>query len=98
MRCFFAFILICFGLTGCAPYVDSRREAGVAHPIGQSQAPTIAICYNGLMTNDAELQEMANTACLATNKPAERTGTRYFNCALFTPNTAIFQCQEPINP
>lgn len=98
MRCFFAFILMCFALTGCTPYVDSRREAGVAHLVGQSQAPTIAVCYNGLITNEAELQGIANKACLATNKEAKRTGTRYFNCALFTPNTAIFQCQEPIKP
>lgn len=98
MRCFFAFILTCFWLTGCAAYVDSRREAGVAHTIGQSQPPIIAICYNGSVTNEFELQQMADTACLATDKAAKRIDTRYFNCALFTPNTAVFQCQEPIKP
>ena len=98
MKCFFSFIFICLYLSACSAYVDSRREAGLAYPVGQSHPPLVAICYNGLMTTDFELQQMANSACLAKNKPAKRVETRYFNCALFTPNTAVFECQEPVRP
>ncbi len=98
MRCFFVFSFICLLLSGCAPYVDSRREAGFAHPIGQSVPPKIAICYAPLITNEIELQQMADMACLSKNKPAKRSETRYFNCTLMTPNTAVFDCKEPIIP
>ena len=98
MRCFFVFILMCFFVSGCAPYIDTRREAGLVHPIGQSTQEVIAICYNSALTDDIELQQIANTACLSTNEPAKRIETRYFNCTLFTPNTALYKCMEPVKP
>lgn len=98
MKCFFSLIPILFLLIGCSPYIDSRREAGVAHLVGQSHPPLIAVCYNGLVSDEIELQNLANAACSKTKKPAQRIETRYFNCTLLTPNTAIFRCSEKTKP
>ena len=80
-------------LTACAPFIDSRREAGQKAPVGQSTPKRPAICYNPLWTGEKTLQSMADEACAAIGKKAKTDDVQYFNCRLLTPNTAFFKCQ-----
>ena len=86
-------ILIMGLLAGCAPFIDSRREAGQSQPVGQSTKNRIAICYNPLWTGEETIQTMANEACAAQKKKAISDTTNYFNCTFITPNTAFFKCE-----
>lgn len=86
---FLIFLSLCF--TGCAPYVDARREAGIIQPVGQSQSPNIAICYNPVFNNDSKLAEIAEKTCAP--KKAIYQSKKYFNCSLFYPNTVFYKCE-----
>lgn len=87
----FCGILFCFALSACTAYVDSRREAGQIAPVGQSQPPKIAVCYNPIFSDEAELEQIALTAC--ESKKIVYQDTKYFNCTLFYPNTAFYMCK-----
>lgn len=93
MKKFYLLFLFGLFLTACTPFVDTRREAGSLTPVGQSSPDRIAICYNGLFSEEAELQKLAQEACAQTNRKAVRDTTRFLNCTLFYPNTAFFNCQ-----
>jgi len=80
-------------LAGCAPFVDSRREAGQVKPVGQSTPERPAICYMPMWTGEETLQAMADEECAKKNKKAVLEDTSYFNCRLFAPNTAFFRCE-----
>ena len=80
-------------LVGCAPFVDSRREAGQAKTVGQSAPNRPAVCYMPLWTGEETLQTMADEVCAQQKKKAVLEDTRYFNCRLFAPNTALFRCE-----
>ncbi len=98
MKPFYIIILFFLFLTACAPYVDTRREAGFIHPFGQSTKEVIAICYNGWTTSPSELLQIANLECQSHNIPAELIDIDYFNCRLFTPNTALYKCLKTTKP
>lgn len=80
-------------LCACAPYVDSRREAGLPYLVGQSTKDVVAICYHPWTTDTKELLQIANLACENKNHDAKRTDTTYFNCTLTTPHTAFYSCR-----
>ena len=80
-------------LAGCAPFIDSRREAGQSEPVGQSTKNRVAVCYHPLWTSEETIQTLADEACAAQKKKAVADDTRYFNCAFFAPNTAFFKCE-----
>jgi len=88
-------VLVLLGtmLTACAPFIDSRREAGQSAPVGQSTKDNPAVCYNPLWTGDDTLQTLADEVCAQTGKKAAFQEKKYFNCRLFIPNTAFFKCQ-----
>ena len=90
---FWGTILLGLSLSACAPFVDSRREAGQSNPVGQSTKNRLAICYNPLWTKDATLQSMADETCAPRGKKAIPDGTRSFNCTFTAPNTAFFKCE-----
>lgn len=87
----FFLTIFCLGLSGCVAYVDSRREAGVIHPVGQSQSPNIAICYNPIFNEVDELEELANKTCAPQKAVYQKK--KYFNCSLFYPNTTFYKCE-----
>ena len=87
----FLAVFLSVALSGCTAYVDSRREAGVIHPVGQSQAPNIAICYNPIFNEVDELEELANKTCAP--QKAVYQNKKYFNCSLFYPNTTFYKCE-----
>ncbi len=93
MKYFYLFLGILW-IVGCTPFVDTRREAGRIGNIGQSRPDRIAICYNGLMTKPEELQKIADEACANTKRQAVYSKTTSFNCTLFWPSTAFFDCKE----
>ena len=89
-----ALALLC--LTACSevgPFVDARREAGLPQPVGQSRPNRIAVCYNPLWHSEEKVAQLAIDACAEQKKTATYEETRYFNCRLFTPNTAFYACE-----
>ena len=88
----YGWCLLLLFLTACAPYIDERREAGQIAHVGQSKPNKVAICYHFLRTDDDELLAMAKEACAKNGRVPEYEDTKYFNCALFTPNTRFFNC------
>lgn len=84
-------------LTACAevaPFVDSRREAGQVAPVGQSSPERVAVCYNPLWHDTAEVQALAEAACAERGLVAVADGRAVFNCRLMEPNTAFYRCQK----
>ena len=79
---FFA-VFLSVALSSCSAYVDSRREAGVIQPVGQSKVPNIAICYNPMFNEMVELDELASKTCAP--QKAVYQNKKYFNCSLFYP-------------
>lgn len=86
-------VLLGTALTACAPFIDSRREAGQVAPVGQSTKNRPAICYNPIWASNESIQSLADEACATIGKKAIPDGTHYFNCRLIAPNTAFFKCQ-----
>ena len=96
-------------LSGCSlfqPFIDRRRNPGVSDISklysGPSKPEMPVVCYNPLLTNDEELQQMADDACVAeeTGDYAELTEKKYFEGKLLLPARAYFKCinQESQNP
>ena len=89
-------LFLVMGLVGCAevsPFIDSRREAGQVQPVGQSRPNKIAVCYNPIWHDDADVLKLAEEACAENKKKAVYSETKYFNCRLVSPNTAFYTCQ-----
>lgn len=93
------FILIL--TTSCSllePFVDRRRNAGVENIkdlyIGRSTPSNPAICYNGLITDEQSIQELANNECKKhnTGTHAIKTHTTNFTCKIFLPTHDYFKC------
>ncbi len=87
---FFSGILI---LSACAPFVDSRREAGFTRTIGESTSDRVAICYNPYSTNANEIIKMAQEECEKTDREAAYDGHKYWSCRVFLPHRVYFRCQ-----
>lgn len=87
----YLFVIFNLFLTACTAYIDSKREAGIAGNVGQSTEKMIAICYNPIFTNAQQHIQLAQNSC--PNKQAVLKDTKYFNCTLFYPNTAFYECQ-----
>ena len=79
-------------LSGCSlfnPYIDRRRNPGVSDVSllysGPSRPNQPVICYNPLLTNDDELQKIADEECVK-NETGIRDGK------LLLPNHAHYIC------
>ncbi len=81
-------ILVLF-ISACTPFVDARREAGKIMTVGQSSPQYLAICYSPFVDFN-RVQILADQVCSKKAKFAEK---KYFNCTLFNPNTAFFDCE-----
>lgn len=90
------FLLICGGLlilSGCTPFVDARREAGVIGTVGQSKAEAPAVCYNPLWSSLDSVQQLAQSVCQKNKQTAVFERKEAFSCCLFYPTTAYYKCQ-----
>lgn len=80
------------------PYVDRRRNPGTSDKtklyVGTSKEDAPAICYNQLLTNNEELQKMADNECLKnhTGTHAEFIRKDGFSCKVLLPATAYYKC------
>lgn len=81
-------------LTACAPFVDTRREAGFSGTLGESTPNRVAICYNGLSTNENEIIRLAQEACRKTGREPAYDGHSYWSCRVFLPHRVYYRCQD----
>ncbi len=94
----FIFILSVVGCSLTDPYIDRRRNLGTQDHerlyLGPSKPETPVICYNGLVTDDDELQELATEECKKqqTGNYAEFEKKTYFDGKLLLPNHAHYKC------
>lgn len=88
-------------LCGCSmfnPYIDRRRNPGTQNPAllysGPSKPDAPVICYNGLWSNDEELQKLAALECQKqkTGDDAEFLQKTHFDGKLLLPSHAYFKC------
>ncbi len=86
-----------FSLSACMPFVDARREAGVIEPVGSSTDNNPAICY-GLFGSQEEIEALAANECAKTGRKAVFKQKENFACYLFTPQKAVYECQETTEP
>jgi hypothetical protein len=93
--------LFCIFLGGCgvfSPYIDRRRNPGVDDIrrlyTGPSRPDKPVICYNGWVTDDKELQQMANDECIkqGTGVRAEFVKKTYFDGKLLLPSHVHYKC------
>lgn len=86
--------LLAVVLAGCtgAPWVDSRREAGVSGArVGTSTLDRIAICH--VPDEDADvLQDMATVECRRTGRAALFLRTLHWQCSAATPHRSYYKC------
>ena len=82
-------------LTGCGaiepfPTNPLPLDTGQAAPAGQR----VAVCYNPMSANDAEMQAAAQQEC-PVDTVAELSGTDYHlqTCPLLVPGRASFVCK-----
>lgn len=88
---------IAFGfLCGCVqtPFVDERREAGLARTYGESNLDRVAICYNPYSTNQTEILKMAQKECHKTGREPAYDGHKYWSCRVFLPHRVYYRCQD----
>jgi hypothetical protein len=80
------------------PFVDRRRNAGVENIndlyVGRSTPTSPAICYNGLIADDEQIQALADKECEKhnTGTHAVKTHSTNFTCKIFLPSHAYFKC------
>lgn len=88
-------------LCGCSlfnPYIDRRRHPGVSDIrylySGPSKPKMPVICYNPLLTDDDELQKMADEECIkhGTGDHAVFSKKTYLTGKLLLPNHAYYFC------
>lgn len=88
-------------LSGCSlfnPYIDRHRNPGVSDVsqlyIGPSKPNAPVVCYNPLLTDDAELQQIADEECRkhGTGVRAEFVEKTHFDGKLLLPSHAHYRC------
>jgi hypothetical protein len=93
--------LFLFLIGGCSlfnPYIDRRRNPGVADIkrlySGPSTPDKPVICYNGWVSDDEELQALADAECVKqeTGNKAKFVEKTYFDGKLLLPHHAHYQC------
>lgn len=92
-------IIITF-LTGCVwqPFIDRRRNPGEQDMrklySGPSRPDAPVICYNGLITDDEELQQMADAECIKEEmgERAQFVEKKHFEGRLLLPSHAYYKC------
>lgn len=79
-------------LSACAPYVDTRREAGQKEPVGASTPNMVAICYSSQGTNLEALQKLADSECAKTDRAARFAVDERWTCTMLTPRRIFYSC------
>lgn len=94
-------LIFTFFISGCnlfSPYVDSRRNPGVKDLSllysGPSKPDKPVICYNPLITNTQELQQVAVEQCQKnqTGNNAKFVKITRFDGKLLLPYHAHYEC------
>ena len=94
-------IFILLFTTSCSqfePFVDRKRNAGVENLQylyrGKSQPSKPAICYNGLIHSEEQVQALADNECKKhnTGTKALKTNTTKFTCKMLLPSHDYFKC------
>lgn len=93
--------LLLFFVASCGifdPYIDRQRNPGVSDInnlySGPSKPDAPVVCYNGLLTDDDKLQELATAECRkhGTGDYAEFQRKTYIDGKLLLPNQAFYKC------
>ena len=98
LRLAYVFLLFLGGCSLFNPYIDRRRNPGVADInklySGPSTPQKPVICYNGLITDDNELQKMADAECVkqGTGTKAEFVKKTHLDGKLLLPSHAHYTC------
>lgn len=80
------------------PYVDRRRNPGTSNIsklyTGKSKKNAPAICYNPILSEEEELQKLADAECIKhnTGTHAEFVKKDGFSCKLLLPATNFYKC------
>lgn len=88
-------------LSGCIldPFVDTRGEVSLMDSkisekkLGRSTPDKPIVCYNGWFTNEKEVAKLAEDECRKTKRHAYLVSQKPFECRLFVPVQAIFECR-----
>ncbi len=86
-------LVAALALAGCSlvtPYPTEPREAKEAE---NDPGPRVAICYDGLASNEAEVRQAAQRECPANSAPKLHDIDWHLDyCPLFLPARATFVC------
>jgi len=80
------------------PYINRRRNPGTSDISklysGTSKPHAPAVCYNPLLSEEKELQALADAECIKNNTGthAEFIKTDHFSCKVFLPSTNFYKC------
>ncbi len=94
-------LLLSVLLYGCSvldPYIDRRRQPGSSDPekiyIGASKPDAPAVCYNPFLSNENDLQALADKECLKyqTGTHAEFVKKQNFACKILLPSINTYKC------
>lgn len=77
------------------PFVDSRREAGRAVPVGVSNPDRPVVCYAKGETSPGEVLALAATVCAETGRVPRFDREDHLQCRLMQPWRAFFTCVAP---
>ena len=92
------FLLILCGCGMLNPYIDRRRNPGTQDISqlysGPSKPDAPVVCYNGLLSSDEDLQELATAECVkhGTGNYAEFLQKTHFDGKLLLPSHAYYKC------
>lgn len=98
---FLYFLLLSGTVCGCTildPYIDRRRNPGTGDVSklysGFSKADEPAVCYNPLLSEDNELQALADAECVKNNTGTHAVfkKTSSFSCKIFLPSVNFYKC------
>ena len=80
------------------PYIDRRRNPGTSDIsrlyTGASKTDAPAICYNQFLTQEKDLQALADAECIknSTGTHAVFVKKDTFSCKVLLPATAYYKC------
>lgn len=97
----FNLVLLTSLLCSCSildPYIDRRRNPGTSDIsrlyTGNSKPDAPAICYNQFLTEEKELQALADAECVKNNTGTHAVFVKKdsFSCKVLLPATAYYKC------
>ena len=96
-------LLLILTITSCGsldPYVDRRRNPGTSDLTklytGLSKPEAPVICYNPLLSEENELQTLADGECVKHNQGSHAIFVKKenFSCKVLLPTANFYQCKK----